>query len=194
MTETIRSLVAAMGTVLIATVWPGSLAAPEGYLGQTHVVPVERTDRGVWDGTWFYTNRDFRMVLWLRTDQGAPTAKLQFLSTTVPPESFATDWRGEASYTLQKGVGKFLFELTDKDANTIRGNWNWDLDLGDSSRIELGRFTIYRGGDGRLLVVKFEDFERIHRRGEDYEHYPSQHVMTFRKISKRQVLWDEIPF
>jgi len=155
---------------------------------------VDRTDRGTWDGTWYYSNRDSRIVLWLRSDNGAPEARLRYLGTTIPPEAFATDWDGEASYAIEKGDGNFHFTLIERDADTIRGNWDWILEAGRSARAERGEFTMYRGGDGRMLVMAFENFERVHRRGDRFERYPSEHVMTFRKISKRLVLWDEIPF
>ena len=162
--------------------------------GRTHIAPVERSDRGTWHGTWYYANRDIRLVVWLRSDGETTRARAQAITTTVPPETFETDWDGAASYSLERGEGSFRLELTSGDLNTLNGNWTWNLDLGDSERNDSGAFTMYRGGDGRMMILNFSDFERVYRRGSKYETYPSEHTMTFRKVSKRLVQWDEIPF
>jgi len=189
-------LAAPIGAAPLAQSEPGSEQPPgPGYeFGRSRVVPVERTDRGFWQGAWFYSNRDMRMVLWLRDEEGTISARLQLVTNTIPPESFETDWDGAGSYNLQRGKGTFRLELASADENTITGTWKWDLDLIDSARLENGHFTMYRGGDGRMLVMNFDEFERVYRRGSKYEHYPSKHTMTFRKISNRLVQWDEIPF
>jgi hypothetical protein len=64
-----------------------------------------------------------------------------------------------------------------------------------SGREEHGRFQMYRGHDGRKLVLRFDEFERRRTSGDDVRvSTPEHHGMTFVKASKRIVLWDELPF
>mgnify|MGYP001382633408 CR=1 FL=1 len=55
-------------------------------------VPVE-TGAGVWDGTYVFSCRDFKIALWMQTRGGAPEMKLHYVSLQNP-ESFETDWAG----------------------------------------------------------------------------------------------------
>jgi hypothetical protein len=190
---TTRTGVAGALAALVLSTSPVDAQNHPGF-GRTHVAPVERSDRGEWHGTWYYANRDMRFVLWLRSNGEAVALKAQVATTLAPPELFVTDWNGSATYNMERGSGTFQLELTSSDPDTLKGNWTWDLDLKDSARLEHGAFEAYRGGDGRMLVLNFSDFERVYRRGQKYETYPSRHTMTFRKVSKRLVQWDEIPF
>ena len=172
---------------------PGAAPEREGAVGPTAVRSAARTDRGNWDGTWLHVSRDFRMVIWMRTEQGKPEARLCYLGTKVPPERFETDWQGQASYTTRKAQGRFSMTFNERDENTVRGDWQWSVDFGDSSREEIGRFTLFRGGDGLVMVLAFEDFEQIQRRHDRTDRIPVQNEMVFRKVSKRLVEWDAIP-
>ncbi len=162
-------------------------------MGTSTVKTIARTDRGVWQGTWLHVSRDFRMVIWLRAPDGKPEARLRYLGTKIPPERFETDWNGEATYTTRKAQGQFSLTFNEVDENTVLGDWRWIVDFGDSSREDIGRFTLYRGGDGRVMVFAFDEFEQIQRRRDRTDRIPFQNALIFRKVSKRLVEWDAIP-
>ena len=66
--------------------------------------------------------------------------------------------------------------------------------IGGSARIQEGDYTLYRAGDGRAMVLDFSSFEqRIEKPGPD-EVATGDPSWTFKKASKRHVLWDELPF
>jgi hypothetical protein len=150
-----------------------------------------RSDAGVWDGTWFYSSRDARIMVWMRTQDGKPELKLQYQSL-ASAESFETDWTGKASYYLAGEPASFDCHLTEGDANTIRGTWDWRVEFDDSGRSEVGTFTIYRAGDGRQLLMRFDTLERKVRRRDEIQKHSLATAWTFMKASKRIVLWDEV--
>ncbi len=151
------------------------------------------TDKGVWDGTYFHVNRDAQMGLWVRTVDGAPVFRLQYFGVGTN-EQFATEWDGHSDYTVKGAPGRFDLVVEEGDAVSARGRWSWVLEFADSGRTEEGQVKIYRTGDGRQLVFDFQEFMRTIRRGDQVNHYPAPQVLTFRKISKRELLWDELPF
>jgi hypothetical protein len=53
---------------------------------------------------------------------------------------------------------------------------------------------MYRTGDGRFFVMEFDKLERVINLGEEEKVLSSSPSWTFRKASKRLVLWDELPF
>jgi hypothetical protein len=159
--------------------------------GRSAVDLPPRTSAGVWDGTWSYMYRDGRYAVWLRTVDGKPELRLQFLSTSSP-EAFETDWDGRAVYYLAGQPATFEIKLTEADKDHLAGTWNWGVEFPDSSRHEKGTFEMYRSADGRQLVVNFHDLERVTRRGERKETFSAAPVWIFRKASKRLVLWDEL--
>lgn len=184
----------AVGAALLLTAAPLAPAAdPKPPTGSSSVLKLARTDRGVWDGTWLHVSRDFRMVVWMRTRDGLPEARLQYLGTKVPPEKFSTDWTGQASYRSRKSEGAFSLTFSERDENAAVGDWRWLVDYGDSSHEDVGHFTLYRGGDGRSMVFDFDQFEQIQRRPQRTDHIPFQNALLFRKVSKRLVEWDAIP-
>lgn len=154
---------------------------------------AERTDAGVWDGTWIYVYRDGRMGLWLRTREGKPELRVQFQSTTSP-EAFETDWNGRADYVLAGQPAVFEIALTEADENTLEGNWTWEVEFRNSGRSEKGRFTMYRARDGRHMVLRFDEYEKSIRKGERASTFTGTPAWGFRKVSKRLALWEELPF
>jgi hypothetical protein len=185
---------AAFGVLVLASAGALTLASvsepPEAPQEKEAPAPP-RTDAGVWDGTWVYVSRDSRLALWLRTTAGKPELRLQYQSL-AQAEAFETDWNGVATYYLAGQPASFQIEITRRDANTIEGKWNWDLDFEDSGRYEDGAFTLYRAGDGRQLVLRFDKLERRIRRNADVTRYTIKTAWTFTKASKRLVLWDEV--
>lgn len=153
----------------------------------------ERTDEGRWKGTWMYTYRDGRMALWLRGDGGEPELKIRFQSVSSP-EAFETDWQGEADYDVAGHPGAFTLDLETSDPDTLRGTLFWQLEGSNSTRTEKGDFTAYRAGDGRRLVVRFDEYARTIESGAKRFHAEPTPVWVFRKASRRLVRWDELPF
>ena len=133
------------------------------------------------------------MVVWMRSKKGKPEARVRYLGTKVPPERFDTDWEGQATYATRNAQGRFSMTFNEGDENTVLGDWRWIVDFGDSSREDIGRFTLYRGGDGRIMVFDFEEFEQIQRRRGRTDRIPFRNALVFRKVSKRLVEWDAIP-
>jgi hypothetical protein len=174
---------------------PTAPAPPETFTeyGRTARKAIEPSNQGVWDGTWMYVNREARMVLWIKTEGGVPQVKFQYFSTSSA-EGFSTDWTTKAEYTMPLAQGRFSMDLKKRDANVIEGHWDWHLDSEKSSRSEEGDYRMYRTGDGRFLVMDFTDYRKtlLGKRGERvFTTHPS---WTFQKVSKRLVLWDELPF
>jgi hypothetical protein len=153
----------------------------------------ERTDAGNWHGTWYYVSRDFKLAMWIRHEGEVPEVMLRFLSLAAP-EGFQTDWAGQAEYPVRTGSGTFRLTVTEGDANTIKGSWDWKLQMGKSARVETGTFTIFRTSDGRSLVMNFDELNRRIERGETKDEMRGAPAWTFRKASKRLALWDELPF
>jgi hypothetical protein len=162
--------------------------------GRSVVAVPERTDQGNWDGTWVYANRDAKYALWLRTnEEGRPEARLKYQSTSSP-ETFETGWDGKASYALSGQPVTFALVFERADANLLAGSWTWDAEFGKSSRKEIGTFEAFRAGDGRALILRFKTYERTVKKREQVRTNEALPIWTFRKVSKRQALWDELPF
>lgn len=179
-------------TLALVAAWAQSTAQVPGS-GRVQTPVPERTDAGQWHGTWFYANRDVKMVLWLRQEQGRLQLKLRY-SDTSSAESFETDWDGHATYRHDGFPGEFAIGLTASDENTIKGSWHWQLDRTRWVRKDTGAFTLYRTGDGRSLAWLFDEFERKITSGGQERELPPEYSWTFRKASTRMALWDEIPF
>jgi hypothetical protein len=185
----------ALALVMIAA--GGALADPQTNrpdLKVTMVVP-EKTELGQWDGTWWYKSRDRRMAIWLRTVDGMPEYKTRFVNLRQP-EGFETDWNGVSDYvTKNDGVGHFSLQASQRDADSIKGRWDWSLEVGTVARKQRGDVSLYRSGNGRSLVVHFDTCEvYIGPRDQPDRWRPMQESLTFRKASKRLVRWEELPF
>jgi hypothetical protein len=154
----------------------------------------EPTAEGEWTGTWFYQNRDWRMAVWLRaSEKGVPEIRFQYQSLSAP-ESFETDWTGRATYYLSAQPVAFEIRIDEADAAQARGTWAWTVEFPDSGRSEKGRFRMFRALHGRQLVIDFDEYEKIIRRGERVSRQTVPPGWAFGKASKRLVLWDEIPW
>jgi hypothetical protein len=163
-------------------------------MGHAVVIVPQRTDAGNWDGTWVYVNRDARYALWLRTTvEGRPEARLRYESTSSQ-EKFETGWDGKVTYALSGQPVTFAMLFERADANVLAGTWDWDAEFGRSARKETGTFEAFRAGDGRALVLRFKSYERMVRRKDNVRRTEALPIWTFRKVSKRQALWDELPF
>jgi hypothetical protein len=162
--------------------------------GRTALGLPEPTSAGTWDGTWIYVSRDERFALWFSKDQGKTIAKIRFEGTRGVSEAFETDWTGRATYSVQDLPGVFEFTLKNDDPDRLEADWHWVLDLRGSSRTENGDVTLYRSEDGRRMVMHFKNFERVIESAGGVRRSNAPHAWTFRKLSRRVALWEELPF
>jgi len=162
------------------------------YFGKTGVEPPARTDAGSFSGTWFYVNRDWKVALWIEDQEGSPQVKLRLLSIATA-EGFETEWGGHAEYAFRGMPGRFDARVERRDADTIEGVWDWELGEPGRRRIERAKFKLYRAADGRQAVFQFDDFERVYEERPP-RLYTERMIWTFRKVSRRQALWAELPF
>jgi hypothetical protein len=161
--------------------------------GRTTRKVIEPSNEGDWDGTWYYVSRDARMVMWIKTEDGLPKVKFQFLSSSSA-EGFVTDWEGNAEYEQLTSSGTFSLNIKKRDADVIEGHLDWRLESEHSTREEEGDYRIYRTGDGRFFVMDFSDYRKIVSGTKSKRVLETLPAWTFQKASKRLVLWDELPF
>lgn len=181
---------AAAATVLPAGAQPRETLTP---WGRAAVAVPESTSRGSWDGSWIHKSRDHQMAFFARTVDGKTQIKVHFQSLSNA-EAFESDWTGKATYYLSGFPATFEMKILEAGSDEIRGTWERSVDFSDSGKSETGRFRIYRSGAGRNLVVLFETWEKITRRFGDVSRWDNPPLWTFMKVSRRVVLWDELPF
>ena len=162
-------------------------------LGRMGLGLPEPTASGEWEGTWVYISRDVRLALWMKEDEGKPIVKLRFEGTLRTTEIFETDWTGKARYFVQDHPGIFEFTLEETGPDMIQADWDWVLDMRGSSRSEKSDIEMYRAGDGRRLVMFFKNFKRTINSGGTEKVHDFPQSWTFRKLSRRLVLWEELP-
>ena len=85
-------------------------------------------------------------------------------------------------------------KLTRMTQNDLDGTWKWDARLASSSRNETGKFTMFRALDGRTLVMEFTEYELVVIGRQKTVRSTQPPAWTFVKASKREALWDELPF
>jgi len=154
---------------------------------------AEATTAGSFEGTWLYLNRDAHFALWSRMKNGVPQVKIQYQST-ASPEAFETDWDGKALYYLAGNPVTFELKLGPSTADRIVGKWFWELKVGDAHRLETADVVLHRTHYGRTMLMDFQNFEKtITHQGKDkVAKLPV--VWNWIKISKRELIWDELPF
>lgn len=162
----------------------------------TDVVGIMKSDEtslGSFDGTWMYVNRDSRFAMWIRTKDGKRQVRLQFQSL-AGPESFETDWDGKAVYYMAGQPVTFELKLDDAGADRMTGTWTWIAKLEHSGRTETADLLIYRTAYGRSINMDFKNYAKtLTRDGKDRTvRVPTSWSWT--KISKREILWEELPF
>lgn len=185
----------ALGQETTAPVERGSREIPGATSrGRTAIAIPARTDAGRWTGTWIYVNRDYNFALWLNEDEGATVAKLRFKGNGNLVEAFETAWDGHAEYNVDGYPARFDFHLLETGPDVMTATWSWDLDFRGSGRREVSSIEMFRTGDGRQLVLNFHDFEKVISSSGGSRSYNLPQVWTFRKMSKRLVLWEELPF
>ncbi len=156
----------------------------------------EETGAGIWDGTWVFSCRDFKIGLWIRTKDGLPEMKMRYQSLQSP-ETFETDWSGKASYYVSGQPATFEITYKNRDAKHIEGSWHWEVESVGRGRVDDAVFTLFRSGYGRSAVFKFDKMEQQIRSDKTVRRFPAvpPPSWTFAKVSKRvDVLWEELPF
>lgn len=151
------------------------------------------TTAGSFDGTWMYVNRDARFALWIRTRNGVPQVRVQYQSL-ANPEAFESDWDGNATYYLAGSPVTFALKLGKGTADQISGTWRWDVTIDNSSRRETADIVLYRSGYGRSLVMDFQNYQKTITRNGRNSIMKAPMNWSWNKVSRREVLWDEIPF
>ncbi len=153
----------------------------------------EPTNAGTFEGTWLYVNRDARFAMWTRVKDGVPQVKLQYQSL-ADPEAFETDWDGKALYYLAGSPVTFELKLGASTPDRIVGTWSWVAEVGGTGRRESADIVIFRTGYGRTLVMDFPNYQLTITKGGKNMITKPPVVWSWVKISKRELLWDEMPF
>jgi hypothetical protein len=162
--------------------------------GRKAMLVAERTDAGDWYGTWYYKTRSIRVVMWIRAGQDElPEYRLQYQSLSSP-ESFMTDWNGLAEYSVRGNQAVYNLKPTSRDENVIKATLHWDLQFDSSGRTRSGDVEMYRGRNGRVLVMMFPDQKLTVKKKGKIASSEATLAWTFLKASKRTVRWEEIPF
>jgi hypothetical protein len=188
------SLAFAIVLAALAIAVPVSAQIESPRFGRLGLSAPERTDAGDWYGTWFYVSRTRKMAMWIREEDGEPRLKLRLEERYDPKLSFTTEWNSKVAYTRAGLLANFELEIEQADENTIAGRWVWKTRTDGAGRTELADFTIYRTGWGRQFVWKFENARQENVVGGAGAPVPEEYLWTFRKASRRQALWAELPF
>ena len=174
--------------------WLAAAADAPSAFGRSTVPIAERSDEGDWTGTWFYVSRSRKMALWIREEDGEIQLRLRVQGQKGNPDSFTTDWDGQAEYDVAGRHGRFSMSCDHKDGNTISGSWSWETRVRGSGRTETAQFTMFRTGLGRQLVWHVTNLGYEYSGDADEVPAATEFVWLFRKASRRQVLWNELPF
>jgi hypothetical protein len=180
---------AALGAANERTV-PQNLTPIPGRIG---VMTADPVTTGTFEGTWMYVNRDARYAMWIREESGKPRIRIQYQSLATP-EAFETDWNGKSSYFMSGDPVTFELKITSADANRIAGTWHWNLDAGPGGREESADVVLQRTVYGRTLLLDFKNFERTFRQGGVPHTVRIPVAWNWQKVSKRELLWDEMPW
>jgi hypothetical protein len=162
----------------------------------TDVVGIMKSDAtaaGTFDGTWMYVNRDGHFAMWIRTKEGKTQVRLQFQSL-AGPEAFETDWDGKAVYYMAGRPVTFELKLATADAARMTGSWSWIAKLENAARKETADLLIYRTAYGRSFQMDFNNYAKTIERNGNERTVRVPTSWSWTKISKREILWEELPF
>jgi hypothetical protein len=88
----------------------------------------------------------------------------------------------------------FALTLASAEPDAIAGHWDWELSTGSSARHETAGVTLQRTGYGRTLQMDFKDYQRTISSGPKGNLLKAPMTWTWIKVSKRELLWDELPW
>ena len=185
-----------VGVIILALLATAGSATAQmnSFYGKTTIKTPERTDAGDWEGTWFFLSKVHRMVLWMRNQNGVPQIKFRFQGQGVNAQNFETDWNAVGEINVKGRTGVFAMEFDQRDENTISGRWAWDVVQNDAVLTDKAEFIMFRGGEGRQMIWKIQNEPRKTEARSAIKPGSGLLVWTFRKASRRVVLWSEIPF
>lgn len=189
-----RPLPSAVIALLVVALAAPALAQrhPE-FTGKVGVYVPEPTADGDWNGTWMYNSIEAKIALWMRTRRGKTEVRVKYEGGRGAL-GFETDWTGASSYFSNEQPSSFAMRFTKRSPSELEGTWNWITRLRSASRTENGTFTLFRAQDGRTLVMKFDQYELATIRQGKTTRTTTPPVWSFQKASKREALWDELPF
>lgn len=161
--------------------------------GKAAVMMATPVTEGSFDGTWMYVNRDSHFAMWIKTEGGKARMRIQFQSITTP-EAFETDWSGKSNYYLTGRPVTFEFKIGTSDAGKITGTWAWDMENDFTGRKETADIVLQRTGFGRTMVMAFNNYEKTLRKNGTARTFKLPVAWNWTKISKRELLWSELPW
>ena len=194
MTSRFRVLLAAAAIALPVLAAERTLP-PEmtGIPGKIGVASADPVTTGSFEGTWIYVNCDGKFALWIRNEGGTPRMRLQYQSTRNG-EAFESDWDGKAKYFFSGVPADFDMTIDHADADKISGHWTWNFDAGSSARLEKADLLIQRTAYGRSMKMDFLNYEKTIRQSGGDKVFRMPVTWGWTKVSKRELLWDELPF
>ncbi len=164
--------------------WLGVLAAPT----------ISAVSEGNWHGTWAYENRDQEFAFFFRQEGDRLSVRV-FHRNRTRLESFLTDWNGHADYLVGSNGAVFDFTITRFDEDMIEGTWHWRTPLQTGFIEEKATVQLQRYEDGRLLIATFPDLLKTQsKEGQPDRSRAIPTTWSFRKVSKRVIRQEELPF
>jgi hypothetical protein len=190
-----RPLVLILAAVLAGTAFSAEEKTDLPGIGNDRqaIMKAEETTAGSFDGTWIYVNRDAHFAMWIRTKNGKRQVRLQYQSL-AGPEAFETDWDGKSVYYMGGKPVTFELKLATESPDKLTGSWQWVLKFEGTGRAETADLLIYRTTYGRTMQMDFKNYARTITRGgvDRTMRVPTSWAWT--KVSKRELLWQELPF
>ncbi|RMF70698.1 MAG: hypothetical protein D6738_15465 [Acidobacteria bacterium] len=182
----------------------GVLLAPATAVPASAQEPPQPTDTGTFLGTWARVEPGQRQALQVRrTDDGRWEVRLYWWTS----EDFLVDtgWTGAVDYRWRGHAGRIALEVDQQasDGSRIRARWSREQDGERASHLsEQGPVEIYRAGQrGEKLAFVVDPLRLSVEVGEPIAPYEldarertTRRVWIMRKVSRRLIGWDEIPW
>jgi hypothetical protein len=154
------------------------------------------TTEGTFHGTWYHTSAQMKLAIFIRESESGPEVKLDW--RTPGSFRFATDWNGDARYSLRGFPGHVAFRVDKEssDANLIQGAYERVLELDDDDyRKEGGPFRLERTVDGKSLRWSFHPYRLERKTAGKVESGEHEDVFfNLNKATDRVVEFDDIPW
>lgn len=173
-------------------------------LAATRTPPPAETTAGKFEGTWYRVDPENRQAVQFRRSENGRGWDLRFYWRSADGFEIDTDWASRHTFTYKGFPGVLVLNVDPKLSNESRVTVHYRRDQDGASASHLteeGDLILYRTGDGRLLVwlqdpLKIDTTvaEPIAPYEEDGAKRDEQRLWQFGKVSKRLILWDEIPW
>ncbi len=170
----------------------------------TQLAPPPETAAGKFEGTWYRVDPENKQALQLRRSADGRGWDLRFYWRTGDEFEIDTNWETHHRFTY-KGFPGVLDMVVDRKLSTdkrLAVHYRRDQDGANQSHMtEEGDLFIYRVADGRTLVwlqdplkIDVKVAEPIAPYEEDGAKRAEQRMWRFSKVTRRLILWDEIPW